>query len=100
MTDYPFFFTWTAQHQAKPFELVGGEGAHFTTADGGRWLDLGALSYQVNAGHGHPAIIKAIGTARRERFCMGADSAVPRAAPGRFQRRTAAAMRRIADTGA
>ena len=30
MTDYPFFFTWTAQSQAKAFELVGGDGAHFT----------------------------------------------------------------------
>ena len=27
MSDYPFFFTWAAQHQAKPFELTGGQGA-------------------------------------------------------------------------
>ena len=44
MSEYPFFFTWSAQNAAKPFELTGGEGAWFTTADGGRWLDLGALS--------------------------------------------------------
>jgi len=50
--DYPFFFTWSAQNAVKPVELTGGEGAWFTTADGGRWLDLGSLSYQVNAGHG------------------------------------------------
>ena len=43
MSDYPFFFTWTAQNAAKPLELTGGEGAWFTTADGARWLDLGAL---------------------------------------------------------
>lgn len=60
MSDYPFFFTWTAQRDAKPLELTGGSGAWFTTADGGRWLDLGALSYQVNAGHGHPRIIAAV----------------------------------------
>jgi len=33
MTDYPFFFTWTAQNAAKPLELTGGEGAWFTTSD-------------------------------------------------------------------
>ena len=60
MTEYPFFFTWTAQHGAKPLELVGGEGAWFTTSDGSRWLDLGALSYQVNVGHGNRRIVEAI----------------------------------------
>ncbi len=75
MTDYPFFFTWTAQHQAKPFELTGGEGAHFTTADGGRWLDLGALSYQVNAGHGHRRIIDAI-KRQADSLCLASPTAV------------------------
>lgn len=36
MSDYPFFFTWTAQDRAKPVELIGGSGAHFDTADGNR----------------------------------------------------------------
>jgi len=58
--DYPFFFTWTAQNAAKPLELTGGNGAHFTTSDGATWLDLGALSYQVNAGHGRKRIVEAI----------------------------------------
>ena len=75
MSDYPFFFTWTAQHQAKPFELTGGEGAHFTTADGGRWLDLGALSYQVNAGHGHRRIIDAI-KRQADSLCLASPTAV------------------------
>lgn len=75
MSDYPFFFTWTAQHQAKPFELTGGEGAHFTTADGSRWLDLGALSYQVNAGHGHRRIIDAI-KRQADSLCLASPTAV------------------------
>ncbi len=75
MSDYPFFFTWTAQHQAKPFELTGGEGAHFTTADGSRWLDLGALSYQVNAGHGHRRIIDAI-KRQADELCLASPTAV------------------------
>lgn len=60
MNDYPFFFTWTAQNAARPIEITGGEGAWFTTADGGRWLDLGSLSYQINAGHGNKRIVEAI----------------------------------------
>lgn len=57
--DYPFFFTWSAQRDAAPLEMTGGEGAWFDTT-GGRWLDLGALSYQANLGHGHPRMAAAI----------------------------------------
>lgn len=75
MTDYPFFFTWTAQSGAKPFELTGGEGAWFTTSDGSRWLDLGSLSYQVNAGHGQKRIVDAI-KAQADQLCISAPNAV------------------------
>lgn len=75
MTDYPFFFTWTAQHHAKAFPLTGGDGAYFTTADGGRWLDLGALSYQVNAGHGHRRIVDAI-KRQADELCLASPTAV------------------------
>jgi len=73
--DHPFFFTWTAQDNAKPFELTGGDGAWFTTADGGRWLDLGALSYQVNAGHGRKRIVEAI-KRQADELCLSAPNAV------------------------
>ncbi len=73
--DYPFFFTWTAQQAARPLELTGGEGAWFTTADGGRWLDLGALSYQVNAGHGHRRIVEAI-KRQADQLCLASPSSV------------------------
>lgn len=75
MADYPFFFTWTAQQSAKPFELTGGEGAWFTTADGGRWLDLGALSYQVGVGHGNRRIVDAI-KRQADQLCLSAPNAV------------------------
>jgi len=75
MTDYPFFFTWTAQNAAKPLELTGGEGAWFTTSDGSRWLDLGALSYQVNAGHGRQRIVDAI-KRQADQLCLSAPNAV------------------------
>jgi taurine--2-oxoglutarate transaminase len=75
MSDHPFFFTWTAQHAAKPLALTGGDGAWFTTADGGRWLDLGALSYQVNAGHGRKRIVEAI-KRQADELCLSAPNAV------------------------
>ncbi len=75
MTDYPFFFTWTAQHGAKPLELAGGQGAWFTTKTGERWLDLGALSYQVHAGHGRQRIVDAI-KRQADELCISAPNAV------------------------
>ena len=75
MSDYPFFFTWSAQHGAKPLELTGGEGAWFTTKGGGRWLDLGALSYQVNVGHGNKRIVEAI-KRQADELCLSAPNAV------------------------
>ncbi len=75
MTEYPFFFTWTAQNAVKPLELTGGDGAWFTTADGARWLDLGALSYQVNAGHGRQRIVEAI-KRQADQLCLSAPNAV------------------------
>ncbi|HTR52110.1 MAG TPA: aminotransferase class III-fold pyridoxal phosphate-dependent enzyme [Kofleriaceae bacterium] len=73
--DYPFYFTWTAQGAAKPLELAGGQGAWFTTKDGARWLDLGALSYQVNAGHGNRRIVDAI-KRQADELCVTAPNAV------------------------
>ena len=73
--DYPFFFTWSAQSAVKPIELTGGEGAWFTTADGGRWLDLGSLSYQVNAGHGRRRIVEAI-KRQADQLCLSTPNAV------------------------
>ncbi|MDB4960029.1 MAG: aminotransferase class-III [Myxococcales bacterium] len=89
--DHPFFFTWTAQNTAKAFELTGGEGAWFTTADGGRWLDLGSLSYQVNAGHGRQRIVEAI-KRQADQLCLSAPNAV-------FPAKTELAQRLLAMAG-
>ena len=72
---YPFFFTWTAQSDAKPVHITGGEGTWFTTSDGARWLDLGALVYQVNVGHGHRRMIDAV-RAQAQRLCVSMPGAV------------------------
>ncbi len=75
MSEYPFFFTWTAQNAAKPMHLTGGDGAYFTLSDGSRWLDLGSLSYQVNAGHGRQRIVEAI-KRQADELCISAPNAV------------------------
>ncbi|MCA9675124.1 MAG: aminotransferase class III-fold pyridoxal phosphate-dependent enzyme [Kofleriaceae bacterium] len=74
-TTYPFFFTWTAQKHVTPLEMTGGDGAWFTTADGARWLDLGALAYQVNAGHGRRRIVEAIQRQAGD-LCLAAPTSV------------------------
>lgn len=73
--EYPFFFTWTAQSAAKPVEMTGGQGAWFFTSDGGKWLDLGALSYQVNVGHGNKRIVEAI-KRQADELCLSSPSAI------------------------
>jgi taurine--2-oxoglutarate transaminase len=57
------FYTWSAQRDAVPLEIVGGQGARFETADGGSWLDLGSMTWNANLGHGHPAMRRALGQA-------------------------------------
>jgi taurine---2-oxoglutarate transaminase len=71
----PFFFTWSAQRGARGVEVRGGDGAWYTTADGGRWLDLGSLSYQANLGHGERRVIEAI-RRQADELCLAMPSAV------------------------
>lgn len=56
----PFFLTWSAQRGGKALEMTGGDGPFFTTSDGGRWLDLGSLSYQAHLGHSEKRVADAI----------------------------------------
>jgi taurine--2-oxoglutarate transaminase len=54
------FFTWTAQRDAAPMEIVSGAGARFRTADGADWLDFGSMVWNASLGHGHPGMKKAL----------------------------------------
>lgn len=72
---FPFFFTWSAQRDAVPVDIVGGEGARFRDELGQEWLDLASLSYQANLGHGHPEMVAAI-SAQARRLCLAPPSAV------------------------
>ena len=55
-------------------EIIGGEGACFETPQG-RWLDLGSLIYQMNAGHGRQDIVEAV-KAQADRLCISLPGAV------------------------
>jgi taurine--2-oxoglutarate transaminase len=58
------FSTWSAQNRpTPPFEIVAGEGARFTTADGAGWIDLGSMTWNANLGHGHPRMKAALAAA-------------------------------------
>jgi taurine--2-oxoglutarate transaminase len=54
------FFTWTAQRDAVPVEIVSGAGARFQTADGASWLDFGSMVWNAALGHGHPGMTRAL----------------------------------------
>jgi taurine--2-oxoglutarate transaminase len=69
------FYTWTAQQQAAPLEIVGGEGATFRTADGARWLDLGSMTWNAGLGHGHAGMRRAL-VAAAERNLLAQPSSV------------------------
>ena len=76
------FFTWTAQREAQPLQIVSGAGAHFQTADGASWLDLGSMVWNAALGHGHAAMKRAlVAAAERNLLAMLSLSGDPRRAP-------------------
>jgi taurine---2-oxoglutarate transaminase len=71
------FYTWSAQATALPLEIVGGEGARFTTADGGTWWDLGSMTWNAGLGHGHPRMKRALGEAAARGLLVTPTAAFP-----------------------
>lgn len=54
------FHSWSAQAGLKPLVLAGGEGARVWDHSGRRFLDFSSMLVNVNIGHSHPAVVKAI----------------------------------------
>ena len=54
------FHSWSAQGALKPLVLAGGEGARVWDHSGRRFLDFSSMLVNVNIGHSHPAVVKAI----------------------------------------
>ncbi|MBN1485144.1 MAG: aminotransferase class III-fold pyridoxal phosphate-dependent enzyme [Chloroflexia bacterium] len=53
-------FSWSAQGQIAPIPIVRAEGVYFWDASGKRYLDFASQVMNVNIGHGHPQVIRAI----------------------------------------
>ena len=52
--------SWTAQSNWNPISMAKAEGVYFWDADGKRYLDWSSQLMNVNVGHGHPHVVKAI----------------------------------------
>jgi taurine--2-oxoglutarate transaminase len=53
-------FEWSAQSTVDPIPVARAEGIYFWTPEGKRFIDFNSQLMCVNAGHGHPRIVKAI----------------------------------------
>jgi taurine---2-oxoglutarate transaminase len=58
--------SWSTQSQISPLVVAGGEGRHFWTPDGTRYLDFASLVVNANLGHQHPRVAAAIATQARQ----------------------------------
>jgi taurine--2-oxoglutarate transaminase len=54
------FHSWSAQATLDPLVIAGGLGSEVWDFDGNRYLDFSSQLVNVNIGHAHPAVVKAI----------------------------------------
>ena len=54
------FHSWSAQATLNPINVVGGEGSTFWDEAGNRYLDFSSQLVNLNLGHQHPDLVKAI----------------------------------------
>lgn len=54
------FHSWSAQGALNPMCIAGGEGSYVWDYDGNRFLDFSSQLVNVNIGHQHPRVVKAI----------------------------------------
>jgi len=54
------FFSWSVQGTVNPIPIAGGEGVYFWDAEGKRYLDFSSQLMNLNIGHQHPKVIRAI----------------------------------------
>ena len=53
-------FSWSVQSAVDPIPVTRAEGVHFWDADGRKYLDLSSGLVNLNLGHQHPKVVKAI----------------------------------------
>jgi taurine--2-oxoglutarate transaminase len=54
------FHSWSAQAQIDPLPIASASGSYFVDYDGKRYLDFCSQMVNVNIGHQHPRLVKAI----------------------------------------
>lgn len=54
------FFSWTVQKEVSPIPIKRANGVYFWDAEGKRYLDFSSQLMNVNIGHQHPRVVKAI----------------------------------------
>ncbi len=54
------FFSWSAQASVNPIPKTRAEGVYLWDADGKRYLDFSSQLMNMNIGHQHPGVVKAI----------------------------------------
>lgn len=54
------FHSWSAQAETSPLPVAGGQGATFWDHDGNEYLDFSSQLVNLNLGHQHPDLIRAI----------------------------------------
>jgi taurine--2-oxoglutarate transaminase len=54
------FHSWSAQRSLKPTVVAGGEGSWFWDDQGKRYLDFSSQLVNLNMGHQHPKVVRAI----------------------------------------
>lgn len=54
------FHSWSAQGKIDPLPIAKGEGARFWDYDGNEYLDFSSQLVNLNLGHNHPGLVKAI----------------------------------------
>ena len=52
--------SWTDQNSWNPITMDRAEGVYFWDADGKRYIDWASQLINVNVGHSHPHVVKAI----------------------------------------
>jgi taurine--2-oxoglutarate transaminase len=54
------FFSWSVQSATVPIPITRAEGVYFWDADGKRYIDFSSQLMNVNIGHQHPKVVRAI----------------------------------------
>ena len=54
------FFSWSVQNAASPIPMAKAEGVYFWDTDGKRYIDFSSQLMNMNVGHQHPKVVRAI----------------------------------------